>query len=321
MAGLMLCMTLALGGCKIHHTTVIFSTHLTGKKVFSIGQESCTTAEAKVLLLNYQNLYGTSYGVALWDQENATEELETYVKDLTLNRLAKIITLSQLAGEKEISLTKEEQSRINEAAEAYFATLTQEELDYSQAKLSTIQTLYRHLALAEKLYATLISDIEEEVSEDEARVMEVYLIYVTDEAVADTIATGLAAGKDFLALAGSYNEAAATELELCRGDLPSEVEEVAYALADGEISDVISASDGYYVIKCINYYNQELTEANKAKILEQRKQAAFDDVYEAYVESKTSAFNQEVWEEVTVETGEGFVTDSLFTVFYEYWES
>ncbi len=41
--------------------------------------------------------------------------------------------------------------------------------------------MYEHYALAEKVYKQLMSGVDENVSEDEARIMEANVIYVTDE--------------------------------------------------------------------------------------------------------------------------------------------
>ncbi len=53
--------------------------------------------------------------------------------------------------------------------------------------------------------------------------------------------------------------------------MPKEVEDIAFNLNDDEISESIATEDGYYFIKCINKFNQELTDANKDKIVKKRE--------------------------------------------------
>ena len=60
-------------------------------------------------------------------------------------------------------------------------------------------------------------------------------------------------------------------MTVSRDDLPDEVEEVAFQLDDNAVSGMIAAGNGYYFIKCLNKYNEELTEANKSNIVEKRE--------------------------------------------------
>lgn len=60
-----------------------------------------------------------------------------------------------------------------------------------------IAEYYTHYALAQKLYHSLTNGVNEEVSDDEARVMEIMQIYVTDEDRAHEVEQKLAQGDDF----------------------------------------------------------------------------------------------------------------------------
>lgn len=68
---------------------------------------------------------------------------------------------------------------------------------------------------------------------------------------------------------------------------------------------------GFYFIKCLNKYNQELTEANKANIVDKREKEAFDDEYNGFVSSLSSNINEELWENLELETGSGMKTDTF----------
>ena len=91
-------------------------------------------------------------------------------------------------------------------------------------------------------------------------------------------------------------------------------EQAAFELDNGEISSCIAAGDGFYFIKCINKFNEELTDANKSKIVEAREKAAFDDVYEEFAQGLSSRLNEKVWDSITLVTDGSIVTDSFFAV-------
>lgn len=131
--------------------------------------------------------------------------------------------------------------------------------------------------------------MNEEVSDDEARIMEAQQIYVTTRERAEAVQEALKEEKDFLSVAADYNEASKIEITFGRGDLPAEVEEAAFELENDEITSCIETEDGFYFIKCTNKFNQELTDEHKLTIVKQRETEAFDDTYGAFVETLDSA--------------------------------
>ena len=104
------------------------------------------------------------------------------------------------------------------------------------------------------------------------------------------------------------------EITFGRGDLPEEVEKAAFELDNGEVSSRIAADDGFYFIKCVNKFNEELTDANKSNIVEEREKAAFDDVYEEFVSGLSSKINEKVWDDITLVTDGSITTNRFFEI-------
>ena len=98
-----------------------------------------------------------------------------------------------------------------------------------------------------------------------------------------------------------------------------EVEDIAFNLNDDEISGSIATEDGYYFIKCINKFNQELTDANKVKIVKKREKEAFNDEYDAFVADLSSSLNEKVWDELELKTDGTITTNSFFEVLDKYY--
>ena len=53
------------------------------------------------------------------------------------------------------------------------------------------------------------------------------------------------------------------------------VEEAAFALKTGEISNIIEASDGYYIIYCVDDYNEDATLEKKEEVIDERQSEKF----------------------------------------------
>ena len=308
----------SLPGCKMGDTEVVVNSNAVENEVFKIEEEVCTLPQARVILTNYQNMYATMYDIDLWELDAGDNDLETYVKDLTISRLAQIMAMDFLAKDKEISLTKEEKDKVRKAAETYYDSLNDAEKDYMKVKRSDIEKLYARYGLANKLYTFLTQGVNDEVSDEEARVMQAYQIFVSEEEKAGEVARQLEEGADFLTVANLYNEALETEVYFGKNDVAKQVSKKAFALENDQVSGKIKADDGYYFIKCVNHYDQEKTDGNKVVILENRRKEAFDDVYQDFLEELPSEFNEKVWEKVNVEINEDVKTDNFFQVYEKY---
>ena len=147
-----------------------------------------------------------------------------------------------------------------------------------------------------------------------SRIMEAMQIYVKSQEEAEAVTAKLNAGEDFAAVASNYNQKPAIEITFGRGELPQEAEQAAFELDNEEISGCIAVSDGFYFIKCVNKFNEELTDANKSKIVEAREKAAFDDVYEEFVSGLSSELNDKAWDDITLVTDGSITTDRFFSV-------
>lgn len=316
-AALALASAVFLGGCQIGDTQVVLVKPISFREVFKIDEETCTKKEAMVYLTNYMNIYGRAYGIDLWESETDTEKLEQYIKDVTVSHLSKIKCMNGIAKEQEMELTKEEKKKISKAADTYYSSLSKEEHKYLGVHKSDIEDMYQEYWLAVKVQRSLIGSVDEEVSDDEARVMEAMQIFVKERSKAREVRKRLKNGEDFAAIAGTYNEKGRVELTFGREDVPEEVAQEAFELENEEISGVIATEEGYYFIKCVNKYNQELTDKNKKVILENRKEKAFHDVYDAYIAKISTVFNDKMWNKVKVEPDKKVSTDCFFEVIDE----
>lgn len=307
--------TLMVAGCSIGKTAVVFTTSLGSRDVFKIENTVCSLTEAKVYLCNYQNLYGTAYGVNLWNHDSTNNSLEAYVKNMTISELTRVICMDELAKKQNISLTKEETGKASEAAKTYYDSLKDAEIHYMGVSESELKGMYEDYALAQKLYTSLTQGVNEEVSDDEARIMEAMQIVVKDQATADKVQNDLNTGRDFTAVATDYNEGTSIAVTFGRDDMPKEVEKVAFNLENNQVSPSIKTDKGYYFIKCVNKFNQAMTDEHKHTIVKEREKEAFDDVYESFVDGLDSTINTDLWENVKIDPSNKIKTNSFFEVY------
>ena len=85
------------------------------------------------------------------------------------------------------------------------------------------EKLFERYLLADKLYESLKTDVNQEVSDDEARVMRVKQIYITDQAKAQSYLTQLRVERILKTLAQTVNEADAVDITVNRSTFSDEI--------------------------------------------------------------------------------------------------
>ncbi|MCH4193349.1 MAG: peptidylprolyl isomerase [Butyrivibrio sp.] len=335
---------MALDGCAALPTAqnplkIVLTTGFGQNEVFRIEDASCSLPELMVYLINTQDEYEKTLGSGIWKAKVSDQSLEESVKESCLAKIAQIKTMNLLAAQNGIVLSNSEQTQAQAAAKAYYQSLNETEIKAMDGVTQdTIRQLYEEYALADKLYQYTIRDINPEVSDDEARTITVQQImlktYTLDASgqkvpVSDTakqavyqkmqmVQKQIGDGTAFETLAEKYNEADAVTISFGKGDVDSALENAAFNLATDQVSDIIETKDGYEIIKCMTTFNRQETEANKVKIVEERKKEAFGQQYDDFADNLTRELNTELWAKVTMPHDAKITTRSFFEVYDKY---
>ena len=123
---------------------------------------------------------------------------------------------------------------------------------------------------------------------------------------------------DFDELIRKYSEDDKATYSFGKGEMDPVFEDAAFNLGTGEISDVVETEYGYHIIKCINTFDREETDANKIKIVEQRREEAFGREYDAYVSTLTRNLNEDLWNTVGFIHDDSVTTQNFFEVYSQY---
>lgn len=309
--------SVALSACSLAEGKAVLRNSVTNYSVFSIGGVSMPINEAKVYVEGFKRDYAYAYGIDLWEQNYKTDELSAYIKSAAMQEMTQVVCLNLMAEEAGLTLSEDEKENAKSAALAYYESLSDTEKDYISITENELTSMYESYALAKKMYSTLIVGVDNEVSEDEARVMIAKQIFVSDVTKATEVVTRLENGEDFATVAGAYNEKSEIDINISRGELPDEVVEEAFFLDEGKYTQCIQTEDGYYFIYCVSKYDEALTAENKKNIIADREQQAFEIVYEEYETSKESMLYSDNWKQIEVEV-DGVDAGDFFVYYDEY---
>lgn len=337
----LLCILLTgcLGGCKnSDRGKVVFTTSLANDELFRIDQVSCKLPEYMLYLVNTQNKYEEVFGKEIWEVSFEGITLEDNVKDNVLAKIARMKSVYLLACQKEITLTEQEETLLQEAAKKYFSSLSQVEVETMGVTEEIVLQLYRENALADKVYRQIIAGVNPEISDDEARTVTVEQIFLrtcSKDANGNVIAysdtmkaevlekinsvreLAVSGEQGFTELAGRYSDEKTIRISLKKEEADPVLEKVVFSLQTDEISEVIETEEGYYLLKCISTFDKEQTDANKLILIEKRKNEAFSKEYDAFVENKARKLNEKLWEKIDLNQIPGVSTKSFFEVYEE----
>lgn len=337
---LLLLTCLMLSGCSKgdEETKIVLTTGFSKEEVFRIESMSCDLSEIMVYLTNTQNQYESVYGEQIWNTDLEGVTLEENVKDVVLAKIAQVKTMNLLAEKYEVELSEEEKALVEVATDTYFNALNDIEKELMDVDRDVIWELYTEYALAEKVYSYIIKDINPEISDDEARTITVSHIFLktysldsqgkrvaystdmkaeTYEKAKEILSLARDEGQDFAALVEKYSEDDTGTYSFGKGEIGDAFEQSAFQLETNEISDVIETEHGYHIIKCLNTFNREETDANKLKIVEQRRKEVFGQEYDEFVSTLTRSLNEKLWDKVTFIHDTNVTTTNFFDVYSE----
>lgn len=337
---ILLGMLLLLTGCgSAGNTKVVLTAGFAGDEVFRIETMSCTVPEVMVFLTELQQKYQRMFGDEIWSMSWEGVTLEDNIKDTVLSQLAQIKTMNLLADKHGVVLDEEELAQVKKAADAYCDSLSDRERSALQVTERVVEELYGEYARAEKVYEFIIRDINPEISDDEARTITIQQIlfktYTMDgtgkkidfsgeekrrvyDRAKEVLSLAREEDSDFEQLVITYSEAEKGTYSFGKGEMDPAFETVAFNLGNGEISDIVETEYGYHIIKCISTFDRQETDANKVKIVEERRDEVFGREYEEFVSSLTRELNEEVWEDIKLIREEEITADSFFEIYEEY---
>ena len=305
-----------LSGCTVDGKQVFFQVMPSVNTVFRIGSLSCSKKTAAVYLANYHNIYGTAGDIDLWGADLNTDRLEENIDKACLHRLSMVYALNVYADEHDITLTSQEKDLVEKAASRYMDTLSAADKSGLDVNENDIRHMYEKEAIASKVYKSIVSKADDEVSDDEARVMDAIVITFAAGSAdkADKAEEELDNGSDIQVVAKKYSTEKKTQMTIDKSSWPQEIVDVAFDLEDGEYSVPVESGNSLYIIYCESKYDEEKSEENREKIIESRKQKVVDDIIKAQNKKDYSTIDEAEWKSVAENINQKITTDSFFEI-------
>lgn len=322
--------TAALAGCgngKIDGTKPLITS---GEDVVTVGTGNMMLRLNQAQMLSYYSMMGGS-STGIWDQDagDGTTYGDT-TKQGILDQLENMILLKQHAEEYEVTISEDEQKKIEEAAKAFMEangeTVT-DKLAVTQADMEQLLTLYTY---QQKMYdpmtadvdtnvedseaaqskitysristadtqnddgtTTALTDEEKQAKKDQAQAVLDKMLAAEDQAAADMDALAKEVDENLSAYDNTFGEDDTT--------LDDKLKEAAKTLTDGQVyGEVIEGESAYFVVRMDSVLDREATDTEKESIVDERKSEAYNDLLEQWGEDTEMTVNEKEWKKVTL---------------------
>ena len=308
---LVLIMVLLAAGCKARPPVTV-------KKEIGV---TLRRPEIMLVVATERNRYEQIYTSQIWDiavvedgttfQEYLLEQIKQFMVDLK--------RIGAMAQEYGITLDNGEMEQLRRLAQDYYSQLTEADKAYTGAGSDDVLNLYQEYYLACKTVDVLTKNADLEISDNEAKVVEVSHIVLDNEFNAREVWQAVRSeGADFDAIARANSTEEQIRREIVRGELSAGMEEAVFAMNQGEISEIMEDNGRFYLFYCHNPYDQEATLARKEEMMLLRKDSVFHEYYDAFLEDNLVTVSGRVWQDVSFVTQENTTTTNLFELYQEY---
>ena len=265
------------------------------------GQKVTYTCEAEILMSDVKKEYEEMFGNSIWKENVGDADFESYIKDQIKSKLMRVKAMNAKAKEKGVVLGRDEKDSVSKAVDAYYNGLSETQISNTGITKKKLSDMFTEFAIAKKLYSDITSEMDIEVSADEARVIDIQYIVSDSEEDINKAYNLVNSGSSFFAVAKEYNADGEYEYELKRGEMDAAFEKAAFNLSTGEMSSIVESAGRYYIIRCTSDNDKAKTEVNKSAILEKRKLEQFNTDFEKYEAGIYMEFNNSEWKKLSIQ--------------------
>ncbi len=283
--------------------------------VATYGDEKVYLDEAKFFAKFSQYSYEASFGVSqeFWSYKFSGDiTWEENIKRDVMKKILQTKILCDQAKKDNISLTDDEKELVTKQVTSFLEN--EQMVSVTGATEQLLEKIYTENAIANKVYASLIADVDTNVNEEDFKRMKIDYLHVTEDDDSETdegaevekMKTALEEGKSVTDISSEYEEASYT-VEKSTGVTFGETDEGAYVeeawqMSTDEVKVIQVEGDGWYIVKCVSDNDEEARDAAIQEEIQSRQDKMFNEKYEEIKNNgKEFTVDEKVWATVTFE--------------------
>lgn len=277
--------------------------------VATLGEQKVSAGIAN-FMSKYQkasvdDIYTAYYGTNVWqmDLSGSGETLEESLKASVMDTIHDLYTLKAHMADYKVTLTEEDEKKIDEAVAAFLADNSKDALKELGATEDIVKEMLTLYTIQWKMHEAIIADTDRKVSDEEANMRGIsyiaisksgyyndkgsYVAFTSDEKtkLKDTVK------KMEEALADKKLEDVAKEYDYKVTDDAYAKDDTGFdttllkamdALKEGEVSKLVDTTSTYYFVRIDEDTDEKATEENKETIIEKRENELYTKVLDGW---------------------------------------
>ncbi|MDO4941374.1 MAG: peptidyl-prolyl cis-trans isomerase [Lachnospiraceae bacterium] len=301
--------------------------------VMKVGNQEINVSEVMIHFMLWRNMIEGKWGTSMWNARTGTDKnglAITYEDDLKSDIAEELEVekaLRQEAEEKHIALTKKEKKYCRNRAEETIREFSNEEVIEYGITVDKLSEHYEDIQLVSKFCADYIDGIEEKYKQSDYNMMTLHLILFS---TAKTDANGnqmemnkeekervkkkanealdqIKNGKSLDKVAKEYRLDYNTEQTFQTSGKEADIAKWNQFkhMKDGEVSDVITTSQGYFIVQMVHRDDQEKCREAWERAIRKAKEEEIIKIYrEKYKDDYRTRIEEEIWEALPLASGD-----------------
>ena len=238
---------------------IYISTGLGKNTILNAKNQKTSMYQADILMSDARKEYEDVFGSDIWNQNIDGVSFEDYAKDQIKTKLIRLRCMNIFAQQNGVVLSRSQKEDVVKAANEYMSKLSDSQKSTLGLTQDKAEKMFTEFAIAKTLYEDFTSSVDDEISADDARVINIQYIVCDNE---------------------------------------SDINEAKELVDSGEVFySVVSKYNGSNDYECISDNEKSKTEANKISIVDEKKLEHFNDKFENFETSVYVEFNNKIWKQ------------------------
>lgn len=286
--------------------------------IIRVDDEEVSYSEVVLYLKYVQSYYENMFGEDIWDYNLGETTIGELAKNDVINTIIERKITKKQWENYEVVITENDEIKINDDSTDYLKNITQEDAEYFGITSEEVYQFFFDNLMAERVYDAATMDVDTDVPDEIAKQITIQYLLVSTRKVDDggnivelaeekknsayikaqELLTEAATVEDFASFSKSNTDSVEVETTIGKDDLEKVVEDAAFALKTGEMSNIIEGSDGYYIIYCVDDYNEDATLEKKEEVIDKRQSRKFVELFEQWERDVELELNDKIWEQI-----------------------
>ena len=300
--------------------------------LLSIGDKDVSFSETMVYIMLYKSNYEGLLTDEIWSYNvEKNRSFEQVSKECIINQIVTSKVIEYGAEKLGVAVEPDEKIEIEDKAiECYKNIFKKLNGKYGVTQSVVKKVLYDNY-LAEKVYEVATNDVKVEVKKSESKVptvKQIEVLYDTsendskkdtsdkkiskdeaykniskDEAykkISDAKDRLDSDGDNFTAIAEEVSDSETIDLEVTCNTNEKAYRKAALSLKEGETSEIIETSKGYYILYCVVENNEDAEKENEENIIKSRQDDMFAAKYEEWLREYDIYVVSELWNRINI---------------------